>query len=130
MSGQPPPPSRTASVGPSNAGGMNAPAASTPGGQGPGNPQNLNQIVSANDPRDDGNSDFVRLELSVLLFPDLNRIRESQSSDKVNIPGSFDKMTCTQTRAPLHVEHAIKHRYRRTLCFGGFRRVLGRICFQ
>nr|POE48858.1 hypothetical protein CFP56_38955 [Quercus suber] len=50
MSGQAPPPSRTASVAPSNTSGMNAPAASTPGGQGPGNPQNLNQIVSAYDP--------------------------------------------------------------------------------
>ena len=46
MSGQPPPPSRTASVGPASAGGMNAPpSATTPGGQA-GNQQNLNQIVS------------------------------------------------------------------------------------
>ncbi|KAK5126247.1 hypothetical protein LTR85_010482 [Meristemomyces frigidus] len=42
---QPPPPSRTASVGPSNVGGMGAPPASTPGGQGQNSQQNLNQIV-------------------------------------------------------------------------------------
>ncbi|KAK5135163.1 hypothetical protein LTR08_005549 [Meristemomyces frigidus] len=42
---QPLPPSRTGSVGPPSAGGMGAPPASTPGGQGPNSQQNLNQIV-------------------------------------------------------------------------------------
>ncbi|KAF2166276.1 hypothetical protein M409DRAFT_66745 [Zasmidium cellare ATCC 36951] len=46
MAAQPPPSSRTASVGPPSAGGMNAPSATTPGGQGGGQTQqNLNQIV-------------------------------------------------------------------------------------
>lgn len=50
MAAQPPPPTRTASVGPPSAGGMNAQQAATPGaGQNP--QQNLNQIVSeANKP--------------------------------------------------------------------------------
>ncbi|KAF2481550.1 transcription initiation factor TFIID, subunit TAF5 [Neohortaea acidophila] len=43
---QPPPPQRTGSVGPASAGGMGAPqSANTPGGQGQGGQQNLNQIV-------------------------------------------------------------------------------------
>ncbi|KAK3677285.1 Transcription initiation factor TFIID subunit 5 [Recurvomyces mirabilis] len=45
MAVQPLPPSRTASVGPPSAGGMNAPPAGTPGGQGPNSQQNLNQII-------------------------------------------------------------------------------------
>ncbi|CAK4034226.1 Transcription initiation factor TFIID subunit 5 [Lecanosticta acicola] len=46
MSSQPQPPSRTNSVGPPSAGGMNAPPATTPGAQGGQNSQqNLNQIV-------------------------------------------------------------------------------------
>ncbi|KAF2765564.1 transcription initiation factor TFIID, subunit TAF5 [Teratosphaeria nubilosa] len=44
MAAQPPPPSRTASVGPPSAGGMNAPQAATPGAGG-NSQQNLNQIV-------------------------------------------------------------------------------------
>ena len=46
MASQPPPPSRTASVGPPSAGGMNAPQAGTPGAPNPNSQQNLNQIVS------------------------------------------------------------------------------------
>ncbi|KAK3706826.1 Transcription initiation factor TFIID subunit 5 [Vermiconidia calcicola] len=42
---QQPPPSRTASVGPPSAGGMNAPATTPGGGQGQNSNQNLNQIV-------------------------------------------------------------------------------------
>ncbi|KAK5699924.1 Transcription initiation factor TFIID subunit 5 [Elasticomyces elasticus] len=45
MAAQPPPPSRTGSVGPASAGGMGTPTAGTPGSQGSGSNQNLNQIV-------------------------------------------------------------------------------------
>ncbi|KXT09793.1 hypothetical protein AC579_8877 [Pseudocercospora musae] len=47
MASQPLPPSRTMSVGPPSAGGLNAQATTTPGGGQQNSQQNLNQITDA-----------------------------------------------------------------------------------
>lgn len=77
MASQPLPPSRTTSVGPQSAGGMGASPATTPGGAGGNQQQNLNQIVS---------SDVLWLP-QVLAFC-FHRLRCDQHS--LNTLASFD----------------------------------------